>query len=76
MQNKMSGIQTISGNIVDVVLRTIKKGIVIIEEGKIKNKVRLNLNQFRGSSSEEAGSKIENKLFIIFRLGLWFGLLK
>ena len=32
----MSGIQSISGNIVDVVLKTITKGIVIIEDGKIK----------------------------------------
>jgi adenine deaminase len=37
MQNNMSGIQSISGNIVDVVLKTITKGIVIIEDGKIKN---------------------------------------
>jgi len=37
MQNNMSGIQSISGNIVDVVLKTITKGIVIIENGKIKN---------------------------------------
>jgi len=36
MQNNMSGLQTISGNIVNVVLRTITKGIVIIEEGRIK----------------------------------------
>ena len=37
MQNNMSGIQSISGNIVDVVLKTITKGIVIVEDGKIKN---------------------------------------
>ena len=36
MQNNMSGIQSISGNIVDVVLKTITKGIVIIEGGKIQ----------------------------------------
>jgi len=33
----MSGIQTISGNIVDVVKRTISKGIVTIENGRIKS---------------------------------------
>ena len=37
MLKNMSGIQSVSGNIVDVVLKTITKGIVIIENGKIKN---------------------------------------
>ena len=37
MLNNMSGIQTISGNIVDVVKRTISKGIVTIENGRIKS---------------------------------------
>lgn len=37
MLNKMSGLQVISGNIVDVVNRTILKGIVTIEDGRIKS---------------------------------------
>jgi len=37
MLNNISGIQTISGNIVDVVKRTVSKGIVTIENGRIKS---------------------------------------
>jgi len=37
MQNNMMGVQLISGNIVDVVMKTITKGIITIDNGKIKN---------------------------------------
>ena len=37
MQNNISGLQAISGNIVDVVKRTITQGIVTIENGRIKS---------------------------------------
>jgi adenine deaminase len=37
MQKKTTGLQSISGNIVDVVSKTITQGIVIIEDGKIKS---------------------------------------
>jgi len=36
MQNNLSEILTISGNIVDVILKTITKGVLTIENGKIK----------------------------------------
>ena len=36
MQNNLSEIQTVSGNIVDVILKTITKGVLTIENGKIK----------------------------------------
>jgi adenine deaminase len=37
MLNKMSGLQVISGKVVDVVNRTITKGIITIENGRIKS---------------------------------------
>jgi len=37
MQNNVTDILTISGNIVDVVSRTISKGVISIENGRIKN---------------------------------------
>jgi hypothetical protein len=41
-------------------------------EGKIKRRAKVRFSQFRGINKDEAGSKIENKLFIISRLGFWF----
>ncbi|MDP4240110.1 MAG: adenine deaminase [Bacteroidota bacterium] len=37
MENKISGLQSVSGSIVDVVAGTITKGIVIVENGRIKS---------------------------------------
>jgi hypothetical protein len=39
-------------------------------EGKRRRKINESLVQFKGRGSEEAGSKIENRLFIIFSLVL------
>lgn len=42
------------------------------KEGKIRNKTRARLIQFKGTGKDEVGSKIENKLFIIFKMEFWF----
>lgn len=59
--------------VVATYLKAIKTGAWRAQyEGKIRNKINLKLIQFSGTKIDEAGSKIENKLFIIFKLSFWF----
>ena len=66
MQNNMQGVQVISGKIVDVVLRTITKGIITIEKGRIKDIVPADVvdNQYLIPGLVDAHIHIESSMML------------